>query len=156
MFCWPPSPTSQETNFIIHLKILKILSKKIIILLFQLIHWCSQWMLSPCIQIFIITKELLQWKRNIFVVTQKNIITKSIATFLAVILTLNQLKFNSKFYLQMKVCAMETIRSPLISEYIHGRNRKDAFLFSKQKQIHYVYTLHRRYSYDVDYLQSKV
>ena len=42
----------------------------------------------------------------------KTILTKIITTFLALILTLNSLIFNSKFYLQIKGCAMGTICAP--------------------------------------------
>ena len=38
--------------------------------------------------------------------------TKIITTFLALVLTLNNFIFNSKFYLQIKGCAMETICAP--------------------------------------------
>ena len=43
---------------------------------------------------------------------KKTIPTKIIKTFLALILTLNNFIFNSKFYLQMKGCAMGTICAP--------------------------------------------
>ena len=42
----------------------------------------------------------------------KTIPTKIITTFLALILTLNNFIFNSKFYLQIKGCAMGTIWAP--------------------------------------------
>ena len=42
----------------------------------------------------------------------KTIPTKIITTFLALILTLNNFIFNSKFYLQIKGCAMGTICTP--------------------------------------------
>ena len=42
----------------------------------------------------------------------KTIPTKIITTFLALILTLNNFIFNSKFYLHIKGCAMGTIRAP--------------------------------------------
>ena len=45
----------------------------------------------------------------------KTIPTKIITTFLALILTLNNFVFNSKFYLQIKGCAMGTIW-----KYLHG------------------------------------
>ena len=40
---------------------------------------------------------------------KKTVATKVIATFLALILTLNNFIFNSKFYLQIKGCTMGTI-----------------------------------------------
>ena len=43
---------------------------------------------------------------------KKNIPTKIITTFLALILTLSNFIFNSKFYLQIKGCAMRTICAP--------------------------------------------
>ena len=54
--------------------------------------------------------------------TQKTVATKVITTFLALILTLNNFTFNSKFYLQIKGCAMGTICSTayaniLVSEF---------------------------------------
>ena len=42
----------------------------------------------------------------------KTIPSKIITTFLALILTLNNFVFNSKFYLQIKGCAMGTICAP--------------------------------------------
>ena len=42
----------------------------------------------------------------------KTVPTKVITTFLALILTLNNFMFNSKFYLQIKECAMGTICAP--------------------------------------------
>ena len=44
--------------------------------------------------------------------TKKTVATKVITTFLALILTLNNFIFNSKFYLQIKGCAMGTICTP--------------------------------------------
>ena len=41
--------------------------------------------------------------------SHKTLPTKIITTFLALILTLNNFVFNSKFYLQIKGCAMDTI-----------------------------------------------
>ena len=54
--------------------------------------------------------------------TQKTVATKVMTTFLALILTLNNFTFNSKFYLQIKGCAMGTICSTayaniLVSEF---------------------------------------
>ena len=42
----------------------------------------------------------------------KTLLTKIIATFLALILTLNNFAFNSKFFLQIKGCTMGTICAP--------------------------------------------
>lgn len=44
--------------------------------------------------------------------TNKTIPTKIITMFLGLILTLNNFMFNSKFYLQIKGCAMATICAP--------------------------------------------
>ena len=44
--------------------------------------------------------------------TSKNVATKVITTFLALILTLNNFMFNYKYYLQIKGCAMGTICAP--------------------------------------------
>ena len=43
---------------------------------------------------------------------QKTVATKVLTTFLALILTLNNFIFNSKLYLQIKGCAMDTICAP--------------------------------------------
>ena len=43
---------------------------------------------------------------------QKTVATKVLATFLALILTLNNFIFNSKLYLQIEGCAMSTICDP--------------------------------------------
>ena len=44
--------------------------------------------------------------------TSKNVVTKVITTFLALIITLNNFVFNCKHYLQMKGCAMGSICAP--------------------------------------------
>lgn len=44
--------------------------------------------------------------------TNKTIPTKIITMFLGLILILNNFMFNSKFYLQIKSCAMATICAP--------------------------------------------
>ena len=44
--------------------------------------------------------------------TNKSVATKVITTFLALFLTLNNFIFNSKFYLQIKGCAMIIICGP--------------------------------------------
>ena len=51
--------------------------------------------------------------------TKKTVATKVITTFLALILTLNSFIFISKFYLQIKGCAMGTICIPYIRKHIH-------------------------------------
>ena len=45
--------------------------------------------------------------------TKKTVATKVITTFLALIWTQNNFIFNSKFYLQIKGCAMRTIYAPI-------------------------------------------
>ena len=50
----------------------------------------------------------------------KTIPTKIIKTFLALILTLNNFIFNSKFYLQIKGCAMGTIWAKLHRRHFYG------------------------------------
>ena len=59
----------------------------------------------------------------------KNLPTKFITTSLALILMLNYFMFNSKFYLQIKGCAMSTIcvSHMLISSWLN---------FNKNKFIH--------------------
>ena len=51
--------------------------------------------------------------------TKKTVATKVIATLLAIILTLSNFIINSKFYIQIKGCAMGTISAPYICKHIH-------------------------------------
>ena len=43
---------------------------------------------------------------------EKSVATKVLTTFLAFILTTNNFIFNSKYYLQIKGCALETVCAP--------------------------------------------
>ena len=43
---------------------------------------------------------------------RRTVATKAMATFLSLILTLNNFKFNCKNYLQIKGCVIETICAP--------------------------------------------
>ena len=56
---------------------------------------------------------------------QKTVATKVLTTFLALILTLNNFIFNSKLYLQIKGCAMDTICAPayanIFMAYFEGK-----------------------------------
>ena len=76
---------------------------------------------------------------------KKTIPTKIITTFLALILTLNNFIFNSKFYLQIKGCAMGTICAPSYAN-----------IFMPEFEEKYIYpliknkTLHRRHFYGMD------
>ena len=51
-------------------------------------------------------------KKKYDIYIHKTLLTK-IMTFLALIYTLNNFEFNSKFYLQIKGCAMGTICAPV-------------------------------------------
>ena len=51
-------------------------------------------------------------KRAYYKHEQKTVATKVLTNFLALILTLNNFIFNSKLYLQIKVCAMDTLCAP--------------------------------------------
>ena len=51
-------------------------------------------------------------KRAYYKHEQKTVASKVLTTFLALILTLNNFIFNSKLYLQIKGCAMDTICAP--------------------------------------------
>ena len=62
--------------------------------------------------------------------TKKTIVTKVISTFSALILTLSNFVFNSKFYLQIKGCAMGTTCAPYIRKHIHVRVQRKIHLFS--------------------------
>ena len=57
-------------------------------------------------------KNIAAVKRKHDSYTKKVVATKVIKTFLALILKLKNLIFNSKSYLQIKACAMETICAP--------------------------------------------
>ena len=63
-------------------------------------------------------------------------IHKIIATFLALILTLNNFAFNSKFYLQIKACAMSTICAPAYANiFIAEFEQKYVYPLIKDKSI---------------------
>ena len=58
----------------------------------------------------------------------KTVPTKVITTFLALILTLNNFIFNSKFHLQLKGCAMGAICAPTLSKCLYGLLRREIYL----------------------------
>ena len=62
--------------------------------------------------------------------TKKTVVTKVILTFSALILTLRNFVFNSKFYLQIKGCAMSTTCAPYIRKHIHVRVQREIHLSS--------------------------
>ena len=63
-------------------------------------------------------------------------IHKIIATFLALILTLNNFVFNSKFYLQIKDCAMGTICAPAyVNIFMAEFEQKYVYSLIKDKSI---------------------
>ena len=59
--------------------------------------------------------------------TKKSVATKVITTFLALTLTLNNFIFNSKFYLQIKGCAMR-IMWPYIRKHIHVLVQRERYI----------------------------
>ena len=66
----------------------------------------------------------------------KTIPTKIITTFLALILTLNNFVFNSKFYLQIKGCAMGTICAPAYANIFMAEfEQKYVYPLIKDKSI---------------------
>ena len=69
----------------------------------------------------------------------KTIHTKSITTFLALILTLNNFIFNSKFYLQIKGCAMGTICTPSYANIIMSECEEEhIYPLIKNKSVIYL------------------
>ena len=75
----------------------------------------------------------------------KTIPTKIITTFLALILTLNNFIFNSKFYLQIKGCAMGTICAPSYANiFMSEFEENHMYLLIKNKSA-----IHLRYIDDI-------
>ena len=72
----------------------------------------------------------------------KTLLTKIIATFLALILTLNNFAFNSKFFQQIKGCTMGTICAPAYANIFMTKfEQKYNYLLIKDKTIlflHYI------------------
>ena len=69
----------------------------------------------------------------------KTIPTKIITTFLALILTLNNFIFNSKFYLQTKGCAMGTICTPSYANiFMSEFEEKHIYPLIKNKSVIYL------------------
>ena len=69
----------------------------------------------------------------------KTIPTKIITTFLALILTLNNFIFNSKFYLQIKGCAMGTICAPsYLNIFMSEFEEKHIYSLIKNKSVIYL------------------
>ena len=69
----------------------------------------------------------------------KTIPTKIITTFLALILTLNNFIFNSKFYLQIKGCAMGTICAPSYANiFMSEFEEKHIYPLIKNKSVIYL------------------
>ena len=68
--------------------------------------------------------------------SHKTLPTKIITTFLALILTLNNFVFNSKFYLQIKGCAMGTICAPAYANIFMAEfEQKYIYPLTKDKSI---------------------
>ena len=71
--------------------------------------------------------------------SHKTLPTKIITTFLALILTLNNFVFNSKFYLQIKGCATGTICAPTYANiFIAEFGQKYIYPFTKDKSVLFV------------------
>ena len=69
----------------------------------------------------------------------KTIPTKIITAFLALILTLNNFIFNSKFYLQIKGCAMGTICAPSYANiFMSEFEEKHIYPLIKNKSVIYL------------------
>ena len=82
---------------------------------------------------------------------KKTIPTKIITTFLALILTLKNFTFNSKFCLQIKGCAMGTICAPSYANIFMSESiRRKIYLPSNQKQSCNILTLHRQHFHGID------
>ena len=63
-------------------------------------------------------------------------LTTKIITFLALICTLNNFAFNSKFYLQIKGCTMGTICGPVYANIFMGKfEQKYIYPLTKDKSI---------------------
>ena len=71
--------------------------------------------------------------------SNKTIPTKIITMFLALILTLNDFIFNSKFYLQIKGCAMGTISAPWYANiFMSEFEEKHIYPLIKNKSVIYL------------------
>ena len=81
------------------------------IFLFPLTHLLSQRDVKSLFTSTLYNEGIASVKKK-YHYTKMIIPTKIITTFLALILTLNNFIFNSKFYLQIKGCAMGTICTP--------------------------------------------
>ena len=80
---------------------------------------------------------------------KKTIPTKVITTFLALILTLNNVIFNSKFYLKIKGCAMGTICAPSYANiFMSEFEEKYIYPLIKNKSVIYLHYLDDFYGMD--------
>ena len=78
-------------------------------------------------------------KKKVDHYSNKTIPTKIITTFLALILTLNNFIFNSKFYLQLKGCAMGTICTPSYANiFMSESEEKHIYPLIKTKSVIYL------------------
>ena len=81
-------------------------------------------------------KSIAATKKRYDSYIHKTIPTKIITTFLALILTLNNFVFNSKFYLQIKGCAMGTICAPAYANIFMAEfEQKYVYPLIKDKSI---------------------
>ena len=67
--------------------------------------------------------------------TKKSVATKVITTFLALTLTFNNFIFNSKFYLQIKGCAMRIICGPTYANYLCPSSKRDTSILSLKTNL---------------------
>ena len=70
----------------------------------------------------------------------KTVTTKVITTFLALILTLNNFIFNSKFYLQIKGCVLGTICTPTYANILMSKSEERyMYPLTKNKSSSYLH-----------------
>ena len=80
----------------------------------------------------------------------KTLPTKIITVSLALILTLNNFVCNSKFYLQLKGCAMVTICAPAYANIFMAEFEQKYILFIDKRQINSFLMLYWWYLYGMD------
>ena len=80
-------------------------------------------------------EEIASVKKKCDIYLKKTISTKIITTFLALMLILNNFIFNSKFYLQVKGCAMGTICAPSYANIFMSEFEEKTYLPTNQKQF---------------------
>ena len=119
------------------------------IFLFPLTHLLSQRDVKSLFTSTLYNEGIASVKKK-YHYTKMIIPAKIITTFLALILTLNNFIFNSKFYLQIKGCAMGTICTPSCAIIFMSEFKKYIYLPSNQKQVGNILMLHRQHFYGMD------